>query len=73
MKQDKNRLRLWQDRLTAAEKAIEGERARMSRREKLYEGDHTIYGTGGRVQADGEGGVREATHVRNVCFEMVET
>lgn len=73
MKQDKNRLRLWQDRLTAAEKAIEDERARMSKREKLYEGDHTIYGTGGRVQTGGEGGVREATHVRNVCFEMVET
>lgn len=73
MKQDEKKLRLWQDRLTAAENAIEGERARMQKREKLYEGDHTIYGTGGRAQADGEGGISEATHVRNVCFEMVET
>ena len=73
MKQDEKKLRLWQERLTAAENAIEGERARMQKREKLYEGDHTIYGTGGRAQADGEGGISEATHVRNVCFEMVET
>ena len=73
MKQDEKKLRLWQDRLTAAENAIAGERDRMSKREKLYEGDHTIYGTGGRAQADGAGGISEATHVRNVCFEMVET
>ena len=72
MKQDENKLRLWQDRLQAAENAIEGERARMKKREKLYEGDHTIYGAGGRAQA-GADGVSEATHVRNVCFEMVET
>lgn len=51
MKQDENKLRLWQDRLQAAENAIEGERARMKKREKLYEGDHTIYGAGGRAQA----------------------
>lgn len=72
MKQDENKLRLWQNRLQAAENAIEGERARMKKREKLYEGDHTIYGAGGRAQA-GADGVSEATHVRNVCFEMVET
>ena len=72
MKQDENKLRLWQDRLQAAENAIEGERARMKKREKLYEGDHTIYGAGGRAQ-EGADGVSEATHVRNVCFEMVET
>lgn len=72
MKQDENKLRLWQERLQAAENAIEGERARMKKREKLYEGDHTIYGAGGRAQA-GADGVSEATHVRNVCFEMVET
>lgn len=72
MKQDENKLRLWQDRLQAAENAIEGERARMKKREKLYEGDHTIYGAGGRAQA-GADGVSEAIHVRNVCFEMVET
>lgn len=73
MKRDEqDKLRLWQDRLQAAEEAIEGERARMRRREKLYEGDHTIYGVGGTEQA-GEAGVTQATHVRNVCFEMVET
>ena len=72
MKQDENKLRLWQERLQAAENAIEGERARMKKREKLYEGDHTIYGAGGRAQA-GADGVSEATHVRNVCFEMIET
>ena len=71
-KDEQDKLRLWQDRLQAAEEAIEGERARMRRREKLYEGDHTIYGVGGTEQA-GEAGVTQATHVRNVCFEMVET
>ena len=71
-KDEQDKLRLWQDRLQAAEEAIEGERARMRRREKLYEGDHTIYGVGGTEQA-GEAGVAQATHVRNVCFEMVET
>ena len=71
-KDEQDKLRLWQDRLQAAEEAIEGERVRMRRREKLYEGDHTIYGVGGTEQA-GEAGVTQATHVRNVCFEMVET
>lgn len=65
---DREKLQLWQERLALAETAIAGERARMLRREKQYEGDHTIYAPDGSVAADGL-----ASHVRNVSFEVIET
>lgn len=65
---DREKLRLWQERLALAETAIAGERERMLRREKQYEGDHTIYAPDGSVAADSL-----ASHVRNVSFEVVET
>ena len=40
----------------------------MLRREKQYEGDHTIYAPDGSVAADSL-----ASHVRNVSFEVIET
>lgn len=65
---DREKLQLWQERLALAETAIAGERARMLRREKQYEGDHTIYAPDGSVAADSL-----ASHVRNVSFEVIET
>lgn len=65
---DREKLRLWQERLALAETAIAGERERMLRREKQYEGDHTIYAPDGSVAADSL-----ASHVRNVSFEVIET
>lgn len=65
---DREKLRLWQERLALAETAIAGERTRMLRREKQYEGDHTIYAPDGSVAADSL-----ASHVRNVSFEVIET
>ena len=61
-------MQLWQERLALAETAIAGERTRMLRREKQYEGDHTIYAPDGSVAADSL-----ASHVRNVSFEVIET
>lgn len=65
---DREKLQLWQERLALAETAIAGERERMLRREKQYEGDHTIYAPDGSVAADSL-----ASHVRNVSFEVIET
>lgn len=65
---DRDKLQLWQERLALAETAIAGERTRMLRREKQYEGDHTIYAPDGSVAADSL-----ASHVRNVSFEVIET
>ena len=65
---DREKLQLWQERLALAETAIAGERERMLRREKQYEGDHTIYAPDGSVAADSL-----ASPVRNVSFEVIET
>ena len=65
---DREKLQLWQERLALAETAIAGERERMLRWEKQYEGDHTIYAPDGSVAADSL-----ASHVRNVSFEVIET
>lgn len=65
---DREKLQLWQERLALAETAVAGERTRMLRREKQYEGDHTIYAPDGSVAADSL-----ASHVRNVSFEVIET
>lgn len=67
-KSAEKRLAQWQQRLTAAEQAIAGERERMLRREKQYEGDHTIYDPDGQAAKESR-----ATHVRNVSMEIVET
>nr|DAJ45324.1 MAG TPA: Portal protein [Caudoviricetes sp.] len=66
MEKKKDLLR-WQERLRMAETAIAGERAKMLRREQQYEGSHDIY------SPDGAKAKEQASHVRNVSFEMVET
>lgn len=65
---DEKKLAKWQEKLEAAERAIASERERMLRREKQYEGDHTIYAPDGAAAKESR-----ATHVRNVSLEIVET
>lgn len=62
-----NKLTMWQERLRLAEAAYAAEQSRMSRREELLEGSHAI------LDANGQKARKQATHVRNVCFEIVET
>ena len=60
-------LTTWQERLRLAEGAYQSEQARMTRREELVSGSHTILDENGRKAQ------KQATHVRNICFEIVET
>lgn len=57
----------WQERLRLAEGAYQSEQARMIRREELLNGSHTI------LDENGKKAEKQATHVRNICFEIVET
>lgn len=66
MRRDKDKLRLWQDRLARNESSYEAERARMDGREGLYQGDRTL-----RAMVGGERR-KETPHVRNICAELVE-
>lgn len=60
-------LTMWQERLRRAEEAYGGEQSRMLRREQLVDGSHEI------LTRDGKKAKKQAEHVRNVCFEVVET
>lgn len=60
-------LTTWQERLQLAESAYQSEQARMTRREELVDGSHTI------LDENGKKAQKQATHVRNICFEIVET
>lgn len=66
MKKDKDKLRLWQNRLERNESAYEGEKARMDGRETLYLGDKSL-----RAMVKGERRT-ETPHVRNICAELIE-
>lgn len=63
---DKDKLRLWQERLGRNESAYAGERARMDGREELYLGDKRL-----RAMVKGERR-KETPHVRNICAELIE-
>lgn len=65
-KGDKDKLRLWQERLERNESAYSGERDRMDGREALYQGDRKL-----RAMVSGER-KKETPHVRNICAELVE-
>lgn len=60
-------LTTWQERLRLAEAAYAAEQSRMIHREERVDGSHTILDENGRKAK------KQATHVRNVCFETVET
>ena len=66
-KDARQKLRQWQERLQTAREAIQPELDRMGKRERIYEGDPTIYKPDGSVAERGQ-----ATHVRNVAFELIE-
>lgn len=63
---DKEKLRLWQERLSRNESAYEAEKALMDGREALYRGDRRI-----TPMVKGER-TNETPHVRNLCAELVE-
>lgn len=66
MKKDKEKLRLWQERLSRNESAYETEKALMDGREALYRGDRRI-----TPIVKGER-VDNTPHIRNICAELVE-
>lgn len=61
------KLTMWQDRLSVANNEWEDEVAKMDHREALYNGDKNI----DKVIEGDE--VKEASHVRNVIFENIES
>ncbi len=65
-KTDKNKLRLWQDRLQTNEAAYQEEIDKMDGREELYAGQKTL-----RPIVQGERKT-QAVHVRNICAELIE-
>ena len=67
MKKGQADLTMWQERFRLAADAYAAEQARMQRREELVDGSHVI------VDEKGQRAKKQATHVRNVCFEIVET
>lgn len=65
-KADKQKLRLWQERLSRNESAYSAEEAKMDEREALYRGDRSL-----RKLVDGER-KKKTPHVRNICAEIIE-
>lgn len=66
MKKDRNKLRLWQERLKTNEAAYDAETAKMDRREELYAGTNEL-----RPIVQGERKTK-TVHVRNICAELIE-
>ena len=66
-KRDKDRLRLWQDRLGRANAAYEPELSKMDGREELYQGCSRIRPIVCTARK------KETPHVRNLCAEMIES
>lgn len=62
-----DKLEKWQERYTAAKQEQAEERSKMEWREKRLDGTHEIRSPNGQTAK------KKATHVRNICFEMVET
>lgn len=65
-RKDKDKLRLWQERLKSNESAYEGEAAKFDEREALYAGTNEL-----RALVPGDR-KKKAKHVRNICAELVE-
>ena len=66
MKKNKDRLRLWQDRLSVNETAYDGELSKMDGREEQYLGTNKL-----RDIVRGER-TKTAVHVRNISAELIE-
>lgn len=67
MSRKSNQLDHWQERYQLASTAYAAEKNRMDRRERIVDGSHEVIGP------DGKPAKKQATHVRNVAFELVET
>lgn len=65
-KRDRQKLRIWQERLQRNMAAYEAEEARMDDRETLYKGSMQILPM---VRGERK---RETPHVRNLCAELIE-
>lgn len=63
---DKDKLRLWQDRLQTNEAAYDSELSKMDFREGLYAGQRELVPI---VQGERK---KQAVHVRNICAELIE-
>lgn len=71
-KTDREKLRLWQERLDRNKAAYQAERVRMDEREALYAGQKRIKPlTESDVRDNGQ--TREARHVRNIVAENIES
>ena len=66
-KKDKDKLRLWQDRLRRAESAYQHEVEKMDRREEIYQGSDYIRPIVSTARKT------ETPHVRNLAAEMIES
>ena len=66
MKKDKEKLRLWQERLSTNEEAYEAELGKMDFREGLYAGQRELVPI---VQGERK---TQAVHVRNICAELIK-
>ncbi len=65
-KADKEKLRLWQERLSRNDAAYSAEEAKMNRREALYGGSNKIKPVVKNPKT------KETPHVRNLCAEIIE-
>ncbi len=65
-KADREKLRLWQERLSRNDAAYSAEEAKMNRREALYGGSNKIKPVVKNPKT------KETPHVRNVCAEIIE-
>lgn len=65
-KKDKDRLKLWQDRLARNEAAYAAEEGAMDAREALYQGEKKLTQI---VRGEKK---KETPHVRNLCAELIE-
>jgi hypothetical protein len=66
-RKDEALLQIWQERFEKAETEYKPERDRMDHRERRLDGEGVI------LAPDGKAAKEQATHVRNLCFEIVET
>lgn len=69
---DKKKLELWQERLEKNETAWQSELSEMDEREQIYRGSHKLRPLTPLDLAK-DGGPREATHVRNIVAENIES
>ena len=65
---ERDKLRVWQERLEKSRSAYRGELAEMENREALYRGDRKIEAN----VNSGNAPVKQASYVRNIVAELIE-